>query len=124
MKSKIYNFLLILSSLIGYLEWGKTNHSFLYQVEIEMLSKLMTDPRSIIHPLTILPLIGQILLLATLFQKKPNKTWTYIGIGCIGLLLILMFLIGLISLNYKITLSTIPFIVFSILTIKQYRNIK
>lgn len=124
MKSKIYNFLLILSSLIGYLEWGKTNHSFLYQVEIEMLSKLMTDPRSIIHPLTILPLIGQILLLATLFQKKPNKTWTYIGIGCIGLLLVLMFLIGLISLNYKITLSTIPFIVFSILTIKQYRNIK
>jgi hypothetical protein len=124
MKSKIYNSLLILFSLIGYLEWGKTNHSFLYQVEIEMLSKLMTDPRSIIHPLTILPLIGQILLLATLFQKKPNKTWTYIGIGCIGLLLILMFLIGLISLNYKITLSTIPFIVFSILTIKQYRNIK
>ena len=124
MKSKIYNFLLILSSLIGYLEWGKTNHSFLYQVEIEMLSKLMTDLRSIIHPLTILPLIGQILLLATLFQKKPNKTWTYIGIGCIGLLLILMFLIGLISLNYKITLSTIPFIVFSILTIKQYRNLK
>ena len=124
MKSKIYNFLLILSSLIGYLEWGKTNHSFLYQVEIEMLSKLMTDPRSIIHPLTILPLIGQILLLATLFQKKPNKTWTYIGIGCIGLLLILMFLIGLISLNYKITLSTIPFIVITILAIKQYRNIK
>lgn len=124
MKSKIYNFLLILSSLIGYLEWGKTNHSFLYQVEIEMLSKLMTDLRSIIHPLTILPLIGQILLLATLFQKKPNKTWTYIGIGCIGLLLILMFLIGLISLNYKITLSTIPFIVITILAIKQYRNIK
>jgi hypothetical protein len=60
--------------------------------------------------------------LITLFLRKPNKTLVYIGIGGIGLLFVLMFFIGLISLNFKIVLSTIPFILFSVLTIVHFRK--
>ena len=122
MKSKILNLLLILTSLIGFLEWGKNNKLFLFQAEAEIISKLFTDPISVIHPFTIFPLVGQILLLFTLFQKKPNRMVTFISIGAIGILLSFMFVIGLISLNYKILLSTIPFLVIAFLTIKHYRN--
>lgn len=122
MRSKFFNFLIILTSLIGFLEWGKDKKLFLFQVEAEIISKLFTNPTSVIHPLTILPMAGQILLLITLFQKKPNKLLTFISIGGLGVLFGLMFVIGLISLNLKILLSTIPFFVVTFLTINYHRK--
>jgi hypothetical protein len=122
MNSRTLNFLLIVTSLIGYLEWGGKSHTFLFQAEIEVISKLLTDPVSAVHPLTVLPLIGQILLFITLFQKKPGKILTYAGIGSLGVLLGLMFVIGAISLNYKIAVSTIPFILVAVLTVWHYRK--
>lgn len=124
MKSKILNFFLILTSLVGYLEWGKNSHSFLFDVEVVFFSKVFTNPYDVIHPLTILPLVGQILLFSTLFQKSPNKKVTFGGIFCLGLLLAFMFLIGLLSFNYKIMISTIPFFVVVVLTKKHYHNMK
>jgi len=124
MKSKVLNFLLIITSLIGYLEWGGNNHTFLFAAEAEIISKLFTEPGSILHPFTILPLVGQILLLITLFQKKPSKLLTLLSIGGLGILLGLMFVIGLISLNYKVILSTLPFLAVTIVTILHYRKSK
>ncbi len=124
MKSKILNFLLILSSLAGYLEWGKDNKMFLFQAEAEIISKLTDDPLSVLHPFTVLPFVGQILLLITLFQQKPGRILTYVGIGGIGILLALMFVIGLISLNVRVLASTIPFLVLAFVTIRHHRAMK
>ena len=124
MKSKVLNFLLILTSVIGFLEWGKDRKLFLFQAEAEIISKLFTDPVSVIHPFTLLPLVGQIILLTTLFQKKPNKVLTFISIGGLGVLLGVMFVIGLISLKLKILFSTIPFLVIAFLTIRYHRRRK
>ena len=123
MKSKLLNFLLIITSLLGYLEWGGDNHTFLFQAEGQIVSALFTNPSSTTHPLTILPLIGQVLLIFTLFQNTPNKLLTHIGLGCLAILLFFMFAIGLMSLNYKILLSTIPFVIVSIITIIHYRGV-
>jgi hypothetical protein len=122
LKGKILNFLLLVFSLLGYLEWGLDQKEFLFQAEAEILSKFATDPISVIHPFTILPLIGQLLLLFTLFQKKPSKRLTFIGMAGLGILLILMLVIGLISLNYKISLSTIPFLTVALLIIRHHRK--
>jgi len=124
MKSKILNFLLILFSLFGYLEWSGKNHMFLFEAEIEILSKLFINPKSVIHPFIILPVISQFLLLFTLFQKTINRKITYISIFGLGLLIYFLLFVGIISLNYKITLSTLPFIVVSILTILHHRKLK
>jgi uncharacterized protein YacL len=122
MKSKIYNALLLLTSLLGYLEWSGGNHIFLLQAEAEIISKLLQGSTSVVHPFTLLPLLGQILLLITLFQQKTSKILTYISIGGLGLLLGFMFAIGLMVLNFKILLSTIPFLVTAILTVRYYRS--
>lgn len=123
MKSKILNFLLIIFSLFGYLEWSGNNHLFLFEAEIEIFSKLFTRPISVLHPFIVLPIAAQFILLFTLFQKKPSKKLTYISIFCLGILLGFMLFIGIISLNYKIALSTIPFIVVSIVTMLHHRKI-
>ncbi len=119
MKSKILNVLLIITSLFGYLEWSGNSHIFLFKAEVEIIFKLFNDPISVLHPFTILPLVGQILLLITLFQKKPSKTLTFISITGLGLLLGFMCFVGLISMNFKIFISTIPFIIVSVLVIKH-----
>ncbi len=119
MKSKILNICLILTSLLGYLEWGD-NKVFLFQMEFDIISKLFSDPVSVLHPFTLLPLIGQILLIVSLFQKKPSKILTFLGLGGITLLLSLMFAIGIMNGNYKILLSTIPFLTTAVLTIRYH----
>jgi len=122
MKQKTINLLLILSSLLGYLEWGGGNHLFLLQAEGELLRKMFSDPTSVIHPFTLMPLAGQIILAITLFQKTPSKVLTFIGIGCIILLFLLMLFIGISIKNLKIFSSTIPFIFLSVLTILRYKK--
>ena len=124
MKGKIYNLLLVVSSLFGYLEWGKENHLFLFQAEAEIFKKFFTSPDSVLHPFILLPFAGQILLLATLLQKQPNRIMTLIGLGCIGILLAFMFFVGCLSLNVKIILSTLPFLIVAFLTIKFQRSNK
>jgi hypothetical protein len=125
---KTLNFLLILTSLFGYLEWGQDNSAFLWQAELDVLSKLIAAPGDVVHPFTMLPLAGQLLLLITLFQRKPGKFLTYAGMAGIGVLLVFMFLIGLMSLNFKIALSVLPFLVVSVLVVyfraKRGRNSK
>jgi len=122
MKIKILNVLLIISSLFGYLEWGEGQHSFLFQIEAELFQKIVSEPSSVIHPFTVIPLIGQLLLLITVFQKKPNKILTYIGIGSLGLLLGFMTLIGIIGKNPKIFFSTIPFLVFALMVFFNFKK--
>lgn len=122
MKQKILNALAVLTSLFGYLEWGIDNRMFLFQGEWEVIAKIVSDPVSVAHPFTLMPLFGQVLLLITLFQREPSRWFTFIGIACVGLLLVFMFLIGLLSFNFKILLSTVPFIVTAVLAILEARK--
>lgn len=119
MKLKILNFLLVLTSLIGLLEWGKDNHMFLFEAEAEIIGKLFTDPMSVLHPFILLPLFGQLLLLVTVFQKRPRRVFTIIGLSGLSLLLLLMFLIGVMEVNYKMIFFALPFIIVAILVIRQ-----
>jgi len=122
MKAKILNALLVLTSLFGYLEWSGDSQSFLFQVEVEILSKGFQDPLSVLHPFTVLPFAGQILLLFTLFQKTPGRKLTYAGIAGLGILMLLIFVIGILSMNVKIFISTLPFIILAIIVIRMNRK--
>lgn len=110
-------------SLIGYLEWSENHHLFLFQAEADIFSKLFTDPKSVVHPFILLPIMGQMVLLITLFQNKPNTLLTYISIGGLGILLGFMFVIGLVGFHFKILCSTIPFLVIAIYTIAYHKYI-
>jgi len=122
MHKKLLNLSLILTSLIGYLEWGQGQSVFLFQAEAEMFSRALEDPAAVIHPLTMLPVLGQFALGFTLVQKTPGKALTYLGIAGIGILFALMFFIGVIDLNVRILASTLPFLVLAVITMRQHRR--
>ena len=123
MNSRLLNAVLLATSLIGYLEWGTDQSLFLFQGEVELFSKFVADPMSVLHPFTVLPFAGQVLLLVTLFQKKPSRRLTLLGIASIGLLFVMILFIGVIGPNVKMIGSALPFLVTAGLTIRHHRRI-
>lgn len=91
---------------------------FLFQAEGEVLIKLFTNLAEALHPLTILPMLGQLVLLITVFQQKPSIILTWIGIGALGSLLALMLVIGLMAMHPKIIASVLPFFIVAIFAIR------
>jgi len=91
---------------------------FLFQAEGEVLLKLFTKPAEVFHPLTILPMLGQLVLLITVFQQKPSRILTWIGIAALSSLLALMLVIGLMDNNPKIIASVLPFFLVALLAIR------
>lgn len=110
---RIFILLIILSSLLGYLEWGGGNRAFLFEMEREVILKMIVSPKSVIHPLTILPILGQLLLIISLWGVSISKKFVYWGIGLIGILFLMILFIGIISFNWKIIVFTLPFLIFS-----------
>lgn len=124
MKIKTLTLLLIITSLFCYLSWGGNHHAFLFQAEADILAKLLSKPKEVLHPFVLIPFAGQLLLLISLFYKKPIWILINIGMTCLALLSVFMFAIGLMSLNYKILCTTLPFLIVVMLVIIEYRKDK
>ena len=121
MKLKLYLSALLISSFFVYLSWSQTSSAFLFQMEYEILAKLFRDPLSVLHPFTIIPLIGQVLLLISLLQKQPNNLLMKLGISSLLFLIGFIFIVGLLSLKLSIIISTVPFISLAVLSFLEIK---
>jgi hypothetical protein len=122
MKLKLYLAALFISSFFVYLSWSQTSSAFLFQMEYEILAKLFRDPLSVLHPFTIIPLIGQVLLLISLLQKQPNNLLMKLGISSLLFLIGFIFIVGLLSLQLTIIISTVPFISLAVLSFLEIKR--
>ena len=109
---------LFLSFLICYLEWAGNNSGFIFQLEYQIFEKAFNGS-SILHPLIIIPFIGQMIILVSIFLPKPNKKLILFGTISLGILVLMILLVGILSTNIRIVLMTIPFFVFAFLVIKK-----
>ena len=121
---RLINLSLLISFLLCYLEWGKTNHGFVFQLEYDMFSQGKGVISSFGHPLDLVPFCGQLLILYAVFQKAPNRRLTLIGLVLLSVLVLLILMVGLLSLNPRIAVSTVPFILISLFLLLYYRNSK
>ena len=111
-----YHLLLILSSLFVYLEWPG-QHYFIFQIESELFSKLLIKPSEILHPFIVIPFGAQLLLFSSIFLRRPNILFSIFGIGGMLMLIGFIFIIGLMTLNWKTIISCLPFLGYSSITI-------
>lgn len=116
---RIINIILLLTFLMGYLEWGKGSHLFIFQAEAEILWKAVHSPKEIFHPFILIPFFGQIMILYTIFQKQPSRTLSLAGLACLSTIMLLLFFIGIYGPNYKILGSTIPFLFAGIFVLRH-----
>jgi len=121
-KKKIINFCLLLSFQFGYLEWGGGKHLFIFQAVIEIFQQAAKNILSILHPMILVPFAGEIALLYTLFQHKPNTILSYLGLASLSVFMLLLFFIGALGMHFKILSSTIPFILIGLMQIKIFRS--
>lgn len=117
---KLLNACLFISFLFGYLEWSRVEHLFIFQAEWDIFKKTLIDPVSVLHPFTLIPFTGQLLILYSLFQKIPGRIITIIGTACMGILMLMLFIIGMLSLNIKIAGSTLPFLILAFFILKLH----
>lgn len=117
---KLLNACLLISFLCGYLEWSRVEHLFIFQAEWDIFKKLGTDPVSVLHPFTLIPFIGQLLIIYSLFQKAPGRIITLTGMACMGILMLMLFVVGMLSLNIKIAGSTLPFLMIAFFILKRH----
>jgi hypothetical protein len=115
---KIINICLLLTFLVGYLEWGKDHSAFIFQSEAEIFLKARNNFVSFLHPLILIPLCGQIIILYTIFQQKTSRILSLLGLACLSTIMLLLFFIGLITLNIKIAGSTLPFIITGVFVLR------
>jgi len=103
-------FFVFFSFLFCYMEWGKDQSAFVYEVVYLILFKQGDPQNSFTHPLILLPFVGELILLFLVFQKEPGKRWAFIGMALPGILVLFLLFIGVISQNVKIVGSTVPFL--------------
>ncbi len=95
------------------MEWGGGNSSTIFMAEYKILFGDEGIKQAFAHPLVLLPFIGQLLLLISLFTKQTSKKLIYTSIVLLGLLVIMIFLAAILRMNIKMVLSCLPFFVFS-----------
>lgn len=119
---RLLNIGLLLSSFIGYLEWGHDGHEFIFQTEAAIFSKILRFDQSVLHPLVLLPFLGQLLLLINTFRKEPGRVLTFAGMACIASIMLFLLVIGIMAFNIAIFASTLPFFVCAFFTLRYYRK--
>lgn len=122
MREKAYILLLLLFSLMAYLEWGDSQRMFLFELEAEVLRKSWQDPLSVLHPLTVLPFAGQCILVCTLFLRTSHPHLVIAGMLMLGLLIYLLFFIGLLGASLKIIACALPYTLLSLFVGRYYRS--
>jgi hypothetical protein len=122
---RFINLALLFTFLFCYLEWADRS-SFIFQAEYEFFFGGKDVVGSFSHPLILLPFLGQILLLITVFLRRPNRALSLTGLLLLCPLVFMIFLVGVLSLNWRILVSTIPFLLSTIIFFKYFarRHVK
>lgn len=120
----IVNIGLVIAFSICYMQWGNNNSAFIAQVEYQLLFKEKNILQAVTHPLIAAGLIGQLLLLYSAIAVKAKKIIPVIAIALLSLVVLLILVAGILSVNYKMILSTIPFITLSVFFFYKFRKAK
>jgi hypothetical protein len=96
------------------MEWGNGNSAFMAEAAYQLLFKNPLSLGDLLHPLVLTGLAGQILLGYAALSKLPRKLPAAIGILSLSIMVLIILLAGMLAMNIKMILSTLPFIGLSI----------
>jgi len=119
---RILNLALVIAFQICFLEWPPSNSMFIFQGEYLIFSIKEQLIDNLIHPIILTGLIAQLILLSGFLLPRINKMVNTLGVILLGIVVLLFFVVGLITLNYKIALSTLPYLGLTIVYFVKFRN--
>jgi len=107
---QLINLALVLAFSFCYLEWPPNNSMFIVQAEYEIFTNTKNMVSNFTHPIILAGLIAQLLLFYSAIKKDANKKLNNIGVLLLCPVVVLFLLVGILAVNYKIIVSTLPFL--------------
>jgi hypothetical protein len=111
--NRLFAILCLFSTFIIYFEWGTDQQEFLIEMEGEVLLKSLEQPKSVLHPLIIFPLIGQLLLVYIAIYPQARRILPILALSLFGILVFFVLLAGVSGGNTKMILFALPFVFLS-----------
>ncbi|HLO73348.1 MAG TPA: hypothetical protein VK164_05375 [Flavobacterium sp.] len=112
MINRLLNIGLLIAFQFCYLEWPN-NSVFIFQAEYEIFTKTESLLSNLTHPIILLGLITQIILLLGAILNNFSKKINNIAVLLLSILVLFFFFVGILGWNYKIIASTTPFLIFA-----------
>jgi hypothetical protein len=119
---QVINLALLIAFSICYLEWPPNNSMFIFQGEYVIFSSAKSWVSNFTHPLILLGLIAQLILIYAVINPKINSKLNHLGVIILTPIVLLFFVVGIVSINYKIMASTLPFLVLVVLYIRTFKR--
>jgi hypothetical protein len=107
--------------MVCYLEWADQS-AFMFEMEYEFFFGGKDVAASFSHPLILLPFVGQLLLVGSLLLRNSPRYLALIGAIMLCPLVFMIALAGALGFNWRILLSTFPFLISFIVFIRIYRK--
>lgn len=121
---RIISALLLITFLICYLKWGQDQGGLIIVLEYKLIFEQAKSAESLIHPLVIIPFLGQIILIWNVIRKRPDRRIALGGMISLGILVLMITLVAFLSRNLFMILSIVPFWIVSIILIRSYKKLK
>lgn len=112
-RNRIFAALTLISTFLVYFEWGGGNQAFLWEMELDLFQKATEDIAALGHPLIILPLMAQILLIVIIALPNARRSLPIVAVSLFGILAFIVLLGGVGGSNYKIIGFSLPFVILS-----------
>lgn len=123
-RNRIFAALTLISTFLVYFEWGGGNQAFLWEMELDLFQKATEDIAALGHPLIILPLIAQILLIVIIALPNARRSLPIVAVSLFGILAFIVLLGGVGGSNYKIIGFSLPFVILSSLWLFGRKKLK
>lgn len=118
---RLLNLGLLIAFQFCYLEWP--NHSmYVFEAEKEIFTKTENWISNFTHPIILIGLVTQIVLLLGAILPNINSKINTLSVLLLGVLVLLFAVVGVLSLNYKIIFSTLPFLIVTVIYFVKNSN--
>ena len=107
---RIINLGLLIAFSFCYLEWPPNNSMFIFQGEYEIFTNTKNMASNFTHPIILLGLVTQLILLYSAIKVNVSKKLNHLGVLLLTPVVLLFLVVGILSSNIKIILSTLPFL--------------
>ena len=108
-------FLTLVASSLVIVHWGMFNEAFLIQYEwMTLVNCFHASPSWSTIPI-FLTIVGQLLLIISLIQNPVKKPLLYTGLALTSVTVVQLLLAGILSVDYKMVGSSLPFVLLVIL---------
>jgi low temperature requirement protein LtrA len=119
---KVLNLALLLAFQFCYLHWPPNNSMFIYNVAYELLTNTNHLVDNLMHPIILLGIGAQILLLLGAILPDFNSKFNTFSVLLLGTLVLLFLVVGILSANFKIIISTVPFLGMAVLYFAKLKS--